>query len=548
MLNKKYRRDFGAQTRSDVAKRSEIVVEDGRSWARASWVLLGLLALLYGASIRTYYVGYFNDDASYVNGARALVSVGRYVDLSKPTEPPIQYTPGYPLLLAPLAWLSGNAFLPFQIFSMLMTWAAMLIMNRLWEGEVSPAVRFGALILAGISPLTTTLSGAVMAEIPYFLLLAGLLWAASSSWERDGLKFWVCLGGVAGYGVLLRPNGIALPLSLAFALAFEKRWRPAAVCILTGLAPIGLFMLRNRLLTGVGSSYALELAGPFARSPLQGVETLGRLIGDNTFFYCVELFAKDFFVWPDVWGRPILMLAASGLGIAAVLTGAWRLRGSGWRRFYWLHAAVYTGCILIYYKQTDRYLFPLLMVFSTAFLQGLSVWEKRCWPFVTQAGRIFFLVGLVCAANMDRLNIQAALGAPTPLNTPPRNTFQWVRQSTGPADVFAAAFGPRLYLYTGRKAVKLPPAGNGFELAAWATASGVGYILVSGSYETLLKPASAAGVVEVQNPAVVERMLAQCPLFTEVFLDAAEQCAVFHLAAPLVSPASSGPIPASMPR
>ena len=60
----------------------------GGGWRPAFWALFGLLVILYALAFRTYYIGYFNDDASYLIGAKSLLT-GRYADLSAPGEPPL---------------------------------------------------------------------------------------------------------------------------------------------------------------------------------------------------------------------------------------------------------------------------------------------------------------------------------------------------------------------------------------------------------------------------------------------------------------------------
>ncbi|MDD5629795.1 MAG: hypothetical protein PHU21_12065, partial [Elusimicrobia bacterium] len=58
------------------------------------------LAVLYLLCLRAYYVGFFNDDAFYLIGARSLLS-GGFRELSAPGAPPMTvYMPGYPLILA----------------------------------------------------------------------------------------------------------------------------------------------------------------------------------------------------------------------------------------------------------------------------------------------------------------------------------------------------------------------------------------------------------------------------------------------------------------
>ncbi|MBI2363248.1 MAG: hypothetical protein HYV15_07695, partial [Elusimicrobia bacterium] len=78
---------------------------------RLHWAALFLAAaVLYVLARDAYWVGFFNDDAFYLIGAHSLLQ-GRFAELSHPAAPPlIQYLPGWPLLLAPLAAFSGDSF------------------------------------------------------------------------------------------------------------------------------------------------------------------------------------------------------------------------------------------------------------------------------------------------------------------------------------------------------------------------------------------------------------------------------------------------------
>src|SRR5437660_3946930 len=82
-------------------------------------IFLLFTGFLYALAVNAYYVGFFNDDAFYLIGARSLLQ-GRYVELNQPGTPPlINYTVGYPLLLVPVAALFSDAARPAQLLSFL---------------------------------------------------------------------------------------------------------------------------------------------------------------------------------------------------------------------------------------------------------------------------------------------------------------------------------------------------------------------------------------------------------------------------------------------
>lgn len=81
---------------------------------RRALILLAAAALFW-LSRHAYYVGFFNDDAYYLIGAKSLLS-GRYAEIHSPGAPPlVNYLPGWPLLLAPVLLLTGGSLAAAQL-------------------------------------------------------------------------------------------------------------------------------------------------------------------------------------------------------------------------------------------------------------------------------------------------------------------------------------------------------------------------------------------------------------------------------------------------
>src|SRR5262249_13333046 len=88
-----------------------------RDKAALHWAAAAGLGLRHLPCRRAYYVGFFNDDAFYIIGARSLLQ-GRYAELNAPGQPPlVNYPPGTSLLLAPVAFLAGGSLWPYQVFA-----------------------------------------------------------------------------------------------------------------------------------------------------------------------------------------------------------------------------------------------------------------------------------------------------------------------------------------------------------------------------------------------------------------------------------------------
>jgi hypothetical protein len=177
-------------------------------------------ALLILAFAPAQYFGRQQDDVFFLVAARAL-TLGHYCLLTTPGCPAITLAnPGYPLLMAPLAFFTERPGV-FQAFSALLlalSPAALWFWLRRRTDEVT------ALLAAGLfasSPLVLAQSGSVMSEVPYMLALFGLLIAAEDGREGPA-GFWAAallLFRTAGLAVLpaLRRKSLLPPVVVAAA-------------------------------------------------------------------------------------------------------------------------------------------------------------------------------------------------------------------------------------------------------------------------------------------------------------------------------------------
>jgi hypothetical protein len=410
-----------------------------------------------------------------------------------------------------------------------MSCAAFLVFDAVWEAEISPAVRLAAFALAGLSPLAVRMSATVMAEVPFLLVSAIVFRLVSRNWERPGAAFWLGVGSLAGYGALLRPNGFALAVALAAALAWERRGKEAAVCAAAGVAPPLLFVLRNRLLTGVGTSYAAQLAAPLL-GPGGSAGAAARVARLNALYYLREAFSGALFAWPLVPGRFALELAAGALGTAAVLTGVRAFGGSGWRKCLWLYAAAYLGTLLVFPQQTARYLYPLLPLIAAAAVMGAERWSAGLGYARRPALAALTLLGLLGAADGDGPILAASLRGGGVRNEPPVRTYDWIRRRTGPGEAFAAPFTARLFLLTGRRGLPFPRAESDAALAAWAAANGVSRFLIEPA-DAKLRAIGGSGPSGLPEERATAWTLSESPRFVESLEDRAERTAIFEPAA-----------------
>jgi hypothetical protein len=84
----------------------------------------------------------------------------------------------------------------------------------------------------------------------------------------------------------------------------------------------------------------------------------------------------------------------------------------------------------------------------------------------------------------------------------------------------------RLYLYTGRRCVRPPAAGNDVELTQWARDQGVNYFLfMAGDGGMVARAGDAARFPQ----EVMANALAHSALFKPVYVDRVERAAIFRV-------------------
>ncbi len=478
-------------------------------------LLLVFPAALYLLCLRAYYVGFFNDDALYIIGARAFLRLGRYVELHAPDLRPFYtHPPGYALLLAAWGALTGDTLLGYQLLSVALTLASVWLLWRL-SGSTCAAAAFA------LSPATVTLSGVVLSEVPFIAVSLAALAAAEKWWSVRSWKVWAGLGLLAGYLVHVRLSGAALVVALAGCLAWERRWREAAV---SGAASLVVFLphlVRVRLALGQSETRIVEMLEPYGSNPAGGL--LSAAVAGVP-YYVGELFGRELFRAPGVLGG---ILAAAAAAVA--ILGA-RARGlSGPRKLAALFFAVYAAVHLAWPYRSGRYAYPVLPLACLFLFAGLAALEERF------KRRGLALAALALSVFLGAFPIGKAIGAATRRDTPltrgPDRTSAWIREHTPPEAVFAANYDGRLWLLTGRRCLHLPTAGGADALPAWLRDNRVDYVLAEDLAGYMRR--TAAG--ESRRPLEASELEARLGLDAKVFSDAAEGAAVFRVR-PRVAP------------
>ena len=217
-----------------------------------------------------YFVGSFDDDASYILTARALLAGhGLTAHLANQTVVAGSYPPGYPALLVPLVWLWPHSFVPLRLFSVA---SYALLFPLLWvylaRRRVGSGVRVATLVVVALGPALATYGSMVMAETPFVDLLVVLLLLVER-WESEG-RVWTRTGAavvVSAAGLVwLKEAGIGVVAGLVLWLLARRsgRYFRMAALVAAGVAALLVPVIVARLTAGVplaGSRYSQELGG-----------------------------------------------------------------------------------------------------------------------------------------------------------------------------------------------------------------------------------------------------------------------------------------------
>lgn len=251
---------------SEMSRGTEIR-PSSRRWAIgfAAVVAVGVIHALV-VSVR-YHVGSFDDDSSYVMGARAIASGHGITSRLAGGYPLVGvYPPGYPALLSPLAAIWPSSVEPFRVFSLVLFVAIFpLTWVYLRRRRVPEPVCLGVLALLALNPVLTTYATMVMAEVPFIVLFL-LLLLVVERWEREPQAFtWAGAGTVVLAAALfwVKEAGIGLVVGLVAWLLLRRLWRKAvATAIAPALLIAPLLLMRTLAHANlIGSRYSKDL-GP----------------------------------------------------------------------------------------------------------------------------------------------------------------------------------------------------------------------------------------------------------------------------------------------
>jgi len=500
---------------------------------RRTYLLLASAGLLYVFYAHAYYVGYFIDDAAYINGARSLLH-GRYVELATPDHGPIQYfLPGFPLFLTPFVALVAPHWALLKWVSIVLTLATGLLLMRLAEPWLNSAFLWALSATYLFNRTIAFASPWVMSDMFFTFLALAIFLVLRRLDESSSPYFSECfLGALLGWIVIVRPMGLILVLAVGISL-IRFCQIGAALRILAFPSIMSGAVLLFKSHTGQFSSGYWPLWRQsfafLADRPAMFLDNFNRVT--NLFFVMAA------------WG---IRLPYSPLGLSVNLAIAMILGAIAWQGYNHLKNlspkdhAVSTAIVLFlagYYSVhvfwpaiAGRYALPVLPFFLTFIFAGVyRLSQQTPWRFVLRPGAAL-LVLLVVLSNIQNFR-QIKDRSRLPSYLFPEVTLSWIRKNIPEKARLLSARISFLYLYTGRHGIALlqyEPTKDRESFRYQVLRQGITHVL-SEPLEVLYRPRSAQQPLDQIRQ--YERWAASSPeAFPVVFRDTAEGETIFQVA------------------
>lgn len=322
------------------------------------------------------------DTSQYYIYATSLAQGEGYTELGTLGHPPTNgFPPGYPLIMAPLR-AATDSIVAQKVLNGFMLFGAAALLFLFLRRVLPQPLALTSVLVALLNYRVLEFATIMMSETAYLLFSAlaiYLLYLFDTSDEKR--KWWknpyfYLLILVAGYGYMIRTQGITLIAGIAVWMLCVRKWLPA-----TGFV-VGFFLttlpwaIRNRLV-GLGASrYLDQVLAVNVWQPEKGTVSLGELIhrGFDTLQMLVTkalpntvtpYLKLDYGAAPTVgeWFIGLLL-------IALILFGFWRIR-----RYFWFltaYAAAVIGIICLWSAPSgNRYITTLVPLLDIGMVVGI---------------------------------------------------------------------------------------------------------------------------------------------------------------------------------
>jgi hypothetical protein len=435
-------------------------------------ISLGILVLLLGSQLIVKGVtGISHDDGIYIITAKAIAQGEGYRQIHLPDSPiQTKYPFLYPLFLA-IIWKISPSFPGNLLWMQWMTLtmgaitvaASYLFFIRF--AYFNRVISVAAVLLCATSPFFLFFCTTCRSEIPFALFLIVSMWVLERHLEKPFASRTAQLfaGVLLAFPFLCRTIGIMFLLgALIIALRHRKAMRFPILGIALIVLPFGLWMLWFSK-WGSATSSNTYYTNYFSWWLSYGIPHLGRILASNAFDICFDTTPISHVVWVYVPKWVLYGSAAIGfLGLACFLSRISRFRVLP------IFVAVYLMLVLVWPWPPSRFLIPIIPILFACAIAGVLLSLARFGCKIKFLNRIVLIpLGALLVANAVAINQDIATTTTTgyPARLFPYGEalvnwssygemFEWIRENTGPNDVFASGMDPIIYLYTGRLAFR----------------------------------------------------------------------------------------------
>lgn len=444
--------------------------------------------ITYLASLDSFQVGTYRDDARYIVAARALATGNGYSLASFPDPPPpeTQYPPGYPALLAPLTLIYPNWLAALRVPSLVFTLASLPLWFLLLRRRLPWPASCVILCAVALNPLVVGHATLVMSEAAFFFVLPLLFLLADDLRDsRTATSKSLAVGILLVALYFIRTLGLVFAVTTVAYLLAVRRFRSAFIVTTIFAVPFFAWSYRTALL---GGGYPIDLDQASDSSRPGGLP--GRLV-TNGASYATDALPSALALDSSGstagailellnlgWIPPFIGIALTGLfGVGLVV----RLRASP--GLAEVCVPFYAAFLVLWYWPITRYLHPMVPLIYLFLYEGLRwLLAQAGGPSWNSRGHRMAMgaIGILVLVNVVRI----AQGLRDPVrNRMPDLTVgaSWIAQNTPNGSIVMSDYPIQRHLYTERLMVETPPvaaAARGRSLEA-IRASGADYVLIA---------------------------------------------------------------------
>lgn len=349
------------------------------------WVCIALIAAVC-ATVFAYTfkpsLDMNGDTSQYYIYATSLAQGEGYTELGTLGHPPTSnFPPGYPLIMAPVRMMT-DSIVAQKILNGLMLFGAAALLFLFLRKVIPQPLALTSVLIALLNYRVLQFATIMMSETAYLLFFALALYLLYLFDRSEEKRIWwknsyfYLLIIVAGYGYMIRTQGITLIAGVVVWMLCQRKWRQAMGFIAGFVVTTLPWAIRNRLVGLGGSRYLNQVLAVDLWQPEKGMVSPGELIrrGIDTLQMLITKAIPNT-VTPYLkidYGTvsTISEWLAGLLIIVLILFGFWRIR-----RYFWFltaYSAAVIGIICLWSAPSgNRYITTILPLLEIGLVVGV---------------------------------------------------------------------------------------------------------------------------------------------------------------------------------